>query len=110
MRVDEIILRIQDQLPGTNYEKDAVMDIIRNIDSINLSDRAIKSRAEKIIRAYYRLQGELHHAPGPHSRQPTHYESIPPNQDTSADHRWRSSLAPTHHEPMPPMQRSQEKK
>ncbi|KAH0371274.1 hypothetical protein KCU65_g2038, partial [Aureobasidium melanogenum] len=66
------------------------MDTIRNIDSIKLSDRTIKSRAEKIIRAYYRLQGEPHHQP------------MPPSSHSSTGYPWHPSLPLAYHESIPP--------
>jgi hypothetical protein len=55
MDVSKIPHRIKHQLPHTNYKRAAVKVLIENIEGIDLSKRAIKSRTSKIIRAYHRL-------------------------------------------------------
>jgi hypothetical protein len=56
MHVNEILHRIKDQLPGTNYKHGAVKKLIKRIDGIDLSKRAITSRTSTIIRAYHKLR------------------------------------------------------
>ena len=60
MNVNEILLRIQDQLPRTNYQPAAIRGLIRKIDGLDISENAIYSRAKKIAEAYRRIQYRVH--------------------------------------------------